>query len=144
MQSPSGTAPQVDTPSGVSAPATGSGLSSDEGNGGRSATSQSQAPDSGGADRVAGREGSSGGSAQGPSVRSAVGDLWSAFEADKTSVLTPRGDDAVAADTGPGTGFGVGLALLGLGAAALLGGSVAFAGARRRRSVASSINNYDR
>jgi hypothetical protein len=68
-------------------------------------------------------------------VQSATGDLWSGFEADKASSLTPSGGDVAGADSGPGAGFGVGLALLGLGALALVG-AMAFAGARRRRSVA--------
>lgn len=69
-------------------------------------------------------------------MQSATGDLWSAFEAGRNSSLTPSGGGTVIADdTGPGTGFAAGLALLGLGAAALVGG-VATAGVRRRRGLA--------
>lgn len=129
-QSPDGAAPQVNAPSGVYAPATGSGPVSATSAG--SASPQVQSPDSGG-ERAGGRaEGSSGGgSAQAPTARSAAGDLWSAFEADRSSSLTPSGGDTTVADSGPSAGFGVGLALLGLGAVGLVGG-FAFAGARRR------------
>ncbi len=65
-------------------------------------------------------------------MQSATGDLWSGYKADPAASLTPsRGETA---DAGPGTGFGVGLALFGLGAAALLGGA-ALAVGRRRRSL---------
>lgn len=133
-QSPVSAAPQVNAPSGVYAPATGSGpVSADGATSAGSGSPQVQSPDSGG-ERVGGRaEGSSGGgSAQAPTARSAAGDLWSAVEADRSSSLTPSGGDpTVAADSGPSAGFGVGLALLGLGAVGLAGG-LAFAGARRR------------
>ena len=139
-QSPSGTAPQVNAPSGVSAPSTGTGSFSDEGVG---AGSSIQSSGSGGTDRGGRKEGLQAGrsaAAQGPSAQSATGDLWSAFEADETSSLTPSGGDVAGADSGPGAGFGAGVALLGLGAAALLGG-LALTGARRRRSVASTTDD---
>lgn len=72
-------------------------------------------------------------------MQSATGDLWSAYKADPAASLTPSGGETAPADTGPGTGFGVGLALFGLGAAALLGGA-ALAVARRRRSPAASTD----
>ncbi len=125
-------APQLDAPGGVSAPApTGSdaapGLS----------TAVPRSADS--AQARAGRaEGTpADASAQSPAAQSATGDLWSAFEAGGASSLTAPATDAPAADTGPGTGFEVGLALLGLGLAALFGG-VATATVRRRRRLAPS------
>ncbi len=65
-----------------------------------------------------------------------MGDPWSGYKADLDVLsLTPsRGETAAA---GPGTGFGVGLAFFGLGAAALLGGA-ALAVGRRRRSPAAA------
>lgn len=128
-QAPSGIAPEVDTSGSVAAD---SGSSASD-SGAASAAPQSRESNSRGEGKG---KGSAGTPAQSPGVQSANADLWSAFEADKTSSLT-AGADAVAADTGPGTGFAVGLALAGLGAVALFGG-LAFAGARRRRSVASN------
>jgi len=117
----------------------GSGVvpsSSDDGSG--SGASSSQPSDSGGSDRAGGRNGEAAGNAapDAPAL-SASGDLWSAFDSDRASSLTPSGGGAVAADSGPGAGFGLGLAMLGLGAVALLGG-LAFVGARRRRSLATT------
>ena len=134
--SPGATAPPTDTPSDISEAATGNGSPSDEGAGAGSMVQQLQSPQSGAGARAGGRSAAPAGSpAESPSSQAATGDLWSAFEADGAASLTPS-SGAVAADTGPGTGFSAGLALLGLGAAALLG-SLAFAQARRRRSMAS-------
>ncbi len=142
-QSPAGTSPQVNTPAGAYAPGSGDGSVGGEGIGAGAPVAQSPSPESGGANRASGRDGARAGGrspAQSPTAQSAVGDLWSGFEADEASSLTPSGADGVPADSGPGSGFGVGLALVGLGGAALLGG-LALTGARRRRSVASMTDD---
>lgn len=74
-----------------------------------------------------------GGTVPTPSVSSAGGDLWRGFEADDSASLTPRATGKAVAD-GPEAGLAVGLAVLGLGVAALLGG-LTFALMRRRRVV---------
>jgi len=135
-QSPNGSAPQVNSTS----PSTGNGSVGQARTGAGSATPQSASPaDSGRAARRGGkRHGSAGGSGRSPAVQSATGDLWSAYKADPAASLTPSGGETAPADAGPGTAFGVGLALFGLGAA-LLGGA-ALAVGRRRRSPAASTD----
>ena len=135
-QSPNGSAPQVNRTS----PSTGNGSVGQARTGAGSATPQSASPaDSGRAARTGGkRNASAGGSGRSPAVQSATGDLWSGYKADPAASLTPSGGETAPADAGPGTAFGVGLALFGLGAA-LLGGA-ALAVGRRRRSPAASTD----
>ncbi len=140
-QSPAGRQAPAQSPAGRQAPAQSpNGSVGQARTGAGSATPQSASPaDSGRAARTGGkRHASAGGSGRSPAVQSAIDDSWSAYKADPAaSLFTPSWGET--ADTGPGTGFGVGLALFGLGAAALLGGA-ASAVARRRRSPAASTD----
>ena len=69
-------------------------------------------------------------SAAAPSERSAVADAWSGFAASNGASLATRSSEGVV-DSGGGTGM-VGLALLGFGIAALLGGALTLQLRRRR------------
>ena len=53
---------------------------------------------------------------------SATGDLWSGFAPGKRASLVPRPTDPAASERAPGSQFPIGLGLLGLGIATLLGG----------------------
>jgi hypothetical protein len=70
-----------------------------------------------------------------PSERSATGDLWSGFGPGKRASLIPSATDPVAPSDGPGGQLAIGVALLGLGLVALLGG-FGVAEVRRRRALA--------
>ena len=139
-QSPAARQAPAQSPAGRQAPAQSpNGSVGQARTGAGSATPQSpSSADSGRAARTGGkRHASAGGSGRSPALQSARGDLWSAYKAGPAASLTlSRGETA---DAGPGTGFGVGLALFGLGAAALLGGA-ALAVPRRRRSPAASTD----
>ncbi len=67
-------------------------------------------------------------------AKGGTSELWSAYGSGKGSSLTPGVSNAATPAAGPGSQLGLGMALLGLGAAGLLGG-LAFAGARRRRAT---------
>ncbi len=80
--------------------------------------------------------GTSGRTSGTPSEQAAGGDVWSGFGSNSASLL-PSADDAASPDSGTGSGFGWGIALLSLGLVALVSG-VAVAEVRRRRALAGS------
>ncbi len=71
-----------------------------------------------------------------PSEQAAGGDVWSGFGSGSSASLLPSATDA-APESGTDSGFGWGIALLGLGLVALASG-VAVAEVRRRRALAGS------
>jgi len=65
--------------------------------------------------------------------RSAGGDLWSGFASSKRSSL-PAVDGPPAAASGPGSELAIGMGIIGIGLASLLGGLL-LATVRRRRAA---------
>ena len=97
-----------------------------------SAPAASTARESG---RAAGPIPPSGSSARAPSQETASADLWSGLASGPNSSLLPSETNLAASASGSGSRLALGMAFLGAGLVALLGG---FAGAARRRRRASA------